>query len=127
MELTPGDLWTLRNIALRTVKDVHEVFAAAARRQRQEAKADRRDRCSRRSLAEEIAPPPLPPRPAPADKLTYTLKEACVALGLGKSTLYKLIGDGRLPTIRVGGRRLIETRALEGFLAAARSGPLTDG
>ena len=32
MDLTPQDLWTLRNIIIRAVNESHEVLAAAARR-----------------------------------------------------------------------------------------------
>lgn len=119
MDLTPQDLWTLRNIIIRAVNESHEVLAAAARRSKQDQKRDARG-------AEALPPvqaPALAPKPPGREqppKLAYTLNEASVALGLSKSTLYKMIADGRLVTLRLGSRRLIETKTIEAVLAAAR-------
>lgn len=121
MDLTPQDLWTLRNIVIRAVNEAHEVLAEAARRNRREASSP-----GRGAFSDKVKPQapraPIAGSSASPEKLTYTLKEACQALGLSKSTLYKLIGDERIRTLRVGGRRLIEREALVAFLRAARSG-----
>ena len=118
MELTPQDLWNLRNIVIRAVNEAHEVLAAAARRARQEAKLHP----ARTTTPPPSAPPLLAPSPSIqlSEKFAFSLKEAGQVLGLSRSTLYKLIGEGRIPTIRVGGRRLIEKTALEWFLADLR-------
>lgn len=52
-------------------------------------------------------------------RLGYSVDEAAAALGIGRSTLYRLIRDGRLRTLRLGRRVLITATELEGFLARA--------
>ncbi len=73
-----------------------------------------------------VAPPvpPPPPPSIPAEKLTFTLKEAALALGVGKTTLYKALADGTLTAIKLGNRTLIPADALRAWLSAmpARQG-----
>lgn len=45
-------------------------------------------------------------------KLAYTVKEAIEATGLGKTTLYQMIGDGRLRVVKIGTRTLIPRSSL---------------
>lgn len=47
------------------------------------------------------------------DRYTLSIKDAREALGLGRTTIYKLIGDGTLQTITVGRRRLILARSIQ--------------
>jgi hypothetical protein len=58
-------------------------------------------------------------RPLPAANAhAYTIADA-MAMGLpGKSTVYKMIGDGRLETIIVGGRRLLKGNSVRRLLGA---------
>lgn len=49
-------------------------------------------------------------------KLGYSIREACRASSLGRTTLYKNIAEGRLTAIKIGGRTLIPAAALEAFL-----------
>lgn len=58
-----------------------------------------------------------------AEKLGYSIAEACSALGLGKTTLYKHIAAGRLQAVRVGRRTIIPTR---GLLALIGEGATND-
>lgn len=51
-------------------------------------------------------------------KLAYSIKEACQASSLGRTTLYAHIKAGRLQTIKVGGRRVIPAAALEALLSS---------
>ena len=51
------------------------------------------------------------------EKLTYTILEAAAATGIGRSSLYKAIGEGRLFSIKVAGRRLIPAHSLKAFLS----------
>ncbi len=44
--------------------------------------------------------------------LTMRISDAAKALSIGRTTVYKLIGDGTLQTITVGRRRLILTRSI---------------
>jgi excisionase family DNA binding protein len=45
--------------------------------------------------------------------LVFTVDEAAEKLHVGRSTIFKLIREGSLPTIKVGKRRLIPVDALE--------------
>lgn len=49
-------------------------------------------------------------------KLAYSIKEACQASSLGRTTLYAHIKAGRLKTVKVGGRTLIPRASLEALL-----------
>jgi excisionase family DNA binding protein len=51
-------------------------------------------------------------------KLAYSINEACSALGLGRTKLYELVSDGKIPTRRVGGRVIIAGADLVAFLEA---------
>ena len=50
-------------------------------------------------------------------KLWYSIKEACQASTLGRTTLYNHMAAGRLRTVRVGGRTIIPAEALHALLA----------
>ncbi|GEM70502.1 hypothetical protein SAQ01S_02680 [Sphingomonas aquatilis NBRC 16722] len=55
-------------------------------------------------------------RPAPL-RLAYSVDEAARATGLGRTTLFKLIGDGTLPSVKIGKRRVIRAADLDNLLA----------
>lgn len=46
------------------------------------------------------------------ERLAYSVNEAALVTGLGKTTLYGLIKQGRLPSSKLGGRRLIRSADL---------------
>ena len=46
-----------------------------------------------------------------------TIRQATEFTGLPRTAVYKLLGDGTLPSVRVGRRRLIPKRALIELLA----------
>ena len=52
------------------------------------------------------------------DPLTLTVKEAKRISGLGHTTVYKLIGEGKLHTTKVGTRTLISFASLKELLEA---------
>ena len=52
-------------------------------------------------------------------RLVYSIREAAQATGLSLATLYRLISDGRLKTVKIGARRLIPVAALTALLDAA--------
>ena len=55
------------------------------------------------------------------EPVTVTVEGAKRALGIGHTTLYKLIGEGKLSTVKIGRRTLVKTdsiRALVGLKAA---------
>jgi len=66
------------------------------------------------------APPPAPPPviALPSEKLAYGIKEAAGALGIGRTTIWRAIKDGKLSAVKVGNRTLIKTEALQAWLAA---------
>ncbi len=45
-------------------------------------------------------------------KLAFTIREACAASTLGKTTLYAHINAGRLKAVRLGGRTIIPADSL---------------
>lgn len=55
----------------------------------------------------------------PDEKRAYRVNEAVAAYRLSRSTLYKLISDGKLHTVKVAGRRLIPRDAMEALIAGA--------
>lgn len=44
------------------------------------------------------------------EKLAYTIPEFCAAVGVGRTSAYLEIAEGRLRSIRAAGRRLILKR-----------------
>lgn len=53
---------------------------------------------------------------APADALAFRVNDARIHAGLSRTTLYKLINDGRLKALNVAGRTLIEGDSLRALL-----------
>jgi len=51
------------------------------------------------------------------ERRAYRIDEAAAAIGLSRSTLYKLIAAGTLRSVKVGGRRLVPVASLEALLA----------
>lgn len=43
---------------------------------------------------------------------TLSIKDASRLLGLGRSTIYRLIGEGQLDTVKIGNRTLIKTASI---------------
>lgn len=52
------------------------------------------------------------------DKHTLSIAEVTKALGVGRSTLYALIKEGRLPVRKLGTRTLVLRSDLEAFIEA---------
>ena len=52
-------------------------------------------------------------------RMAVSLEEARQALGVSRTLIYRMADDGRLPTIRLGRRRLVPIRKLEEMLAEA--------
>lgn len=50
-------------------------------------------------------------------KLAYSIREACEASSLGRTTLWSHISAGRLRARRIGGRTIIPADALHSFIA----------
>lgn len=58
-----------------------------------------------------------------AEKLLYTPEEAAQALGISRSSLYLLLGDGSLESVRLGSCRRIRVAALKRFVASLSATP----
>lgn len=61
-------------------------------------------------------PTPGPPPELPRERLAYSVNDAAVALGIGKTTLWKAISDGRLRAFKFGARTLIPAEALRSWI-----------
>lgn len=55
-------------------------------------------------------------------KLGYSIKEAVAITGVGRTTLWKAIDEGKLKCFKVGRRRLFSIQHLEDFLELYESG-----
>ncbi len=49
-------------------------------------------------------------------RLALSIREAELASGLSRATLWRLIASGRLMTLKIGARRLVTVGALEALL-----------
>jgi excisionase family DNA binding protein len=49
-------------------------------------------------------------------KIGYSIREACRASSLGRTTIYNHIAAGRLRAVRVGGRTIIPAEALHALV-----------
>jgi excisionase family DNA binding protein len=52
-------------------------------------------------------------------KITCSIKDATELTGLGKTTLYSLMAEGKVTSTRVGTKRLIHVESLRRLLQAA--------
>ena len=53
--------------------------------------------------------------------MAYSVPAAALVSGIGRSSLYELMRDGTLPSVRVAGRRLILESDLRALLEGART------
>lgn len=74
------------------------------------------------AVAEEEDAPATPPRAKAAPRLVpegalqLTVDETMAALGIGRTTLYKLIGEGQLVMKKTGGRSHITAQSIREFM-----------
>jgi excisionase family DNA binding protein len=72
--------------------------------------------------AQQQLPARMPPEsPKPVDELRlarvlYPLKEIQQKLGVSRSTVYKLLSDGQLPSVKIGRRRFVTADALSAYI-----------
>ena len=55
---------------------------------------------------------------AAVSPLAYTVADAVRVSGIGRTTLYSLMGQGRLPIVKIGNRTLIRRIDLENLLSS---------
>jgi excisionase family DNA binding protein len=53
----------------------------------------------------------------PNEPLAYRVNDFCRVSGLGRTTVYSLIAEGKLAAIKIGGRRLIPREAALALIA----------
>lgn len=53
-------------------------------------------------------------------KMTCSIADATVALGVSRATIYNWMADGKLETVKVGGRRLIPIASLNKLVQPER-------
>lgn len=58
----------------------------------------------------------------PAVQLLLTVQEACVALRTTRGTLYRILAEGQLPSVKIGRRRYIRPAALAAFVDSLETG-----
>ena len=56
---------------------------------------------------------------AKPDRLSYTIEDARSVIGIGRSSIYKLIDEGKLTRIRVAGRSLIKADSVRRLIDEA--------
>lgn len=56
---------------------------------------------------------------ATPDRLSYTIEGARVVIGIGRSSIYKLIAEGKLTKITVAGRTLIKADSVRRLIDEA--------
>jgi excisionase family DNA binding protein len=54
----------------------------------------------------------------PANALTYRVDDAAAMLGIGRVSLYRLIGAGKLRPVKIAGRTLISRSEIERIAAS---------
>jgi hypothetical protein len=54
-----------------------------------------------------------------AQKIAYTVPEACAAIGIGRTNLYKLAGEKKVDLRKVGGRTLVTAESLQRLIDEA--------
>lgn len=54
--------------------------------------------------------------PAKEPRLLHSVEEATERLGIGRTTMYRLIRDAAIDSVRVGHRRLIPESALVAYI-----------
>jgi excisionase family DNA binding protein len=54
-------------------------------------------------------------------RLTMSIRDAISATGIGKTSMYSLIADGSLRSVKIGKRRLIIYESLREFIADMES------
>jgi excisionase family DNA binding protein len=50
------------------------------------------------------------------EPLSVDIAAACGLTGLGRSKLYELLGNGEIPSVKIGRRRIITVSAIREFL-----------
>ena len=52
------------------------------------------------------------------EKLAYSINETAQTLSLGRTSIYAMIGDGRLEAFKLGRRRLVKAESIRRLVEA---------
>ena len=80
-----------------------------------EGRSEGNDVLEDRSLQEQASSPISPVAKTP-EPLVLSIKEAARLLGLGRSSIYRLIGESQLETVKIGNRTLIRTSSVRSLV-----------
>jgi len=58
----------------------------------------------------------MPSQPVPLTRVGYRVNDFCAVTGIGRTSLYELIRDGKIKTVRIAGRRIIPASEAERLL-----------
>jgi excisionase family DNA binding protein len=61
----------------------------------------------------------MPERNGTMQALSCSIKDAVAATGLSRSTIYNLIADDRIATVKIGKRRLVQVASLKALTGEA--------
>lgn len=67
------------------------------------------------------------PKAVNVDKLLYTPVEAAHALGMSRSTIYLLMANGDVRSVRIGASRRIPAEGLRPYVARLAAGTADEG
>ncbi|WP_445169891.1 helix-turn-helix domain-containing protein [Mycolicibacterium sp. Dal123E01] len=101
--------------AIRAV--VHDAVLAALRSQSQ-------SQSPTQTQSPSDSPKPLEERRTEwkVERMLYPLNEVQQRLGVGRSTLYQLLGGGQLLSVKIGHRRFVTATALDAYVQALSRG-----
>lgn len=51
------------------------------------------------------------------DKLLLSVRDTCEQISIGRTTFYMLVNAGIIPTVKLGGKRLVPKSALEQLIS----------
>ena len=57
------------------------------------------------------------------ERILISIREATEMLGIGRTTIYRLIAEGRLETVKIGSRRLVKVESLREIIERGASFP----
>jgi excisionase family DNA binding protein len=60
-------------------------------------------------------------RPSDADRMAYSINDACRLLSIGRTSLYELVKAGELTLIRIAGRSLVPRSEIERLTSVDRA------
>jgi excisionase family DNA binding protein len=66
-------------------------------------------------------PAEVPSEARQVERIAYQIPDACLASGLGRSTLYNAIKSGELKILKIRKRTLVEVDELRRWLATKRA------